>query len=118
MRGESENGDGQTFTAADGAQLIAFGANNVLEKTLAVTVKERALQLADRNGKITYRAAGNGWAVASGEDGQDGLFYIKTFQRRDQFISFELTYPSKAATTYRAVVDRVSRCFRIEPKPG
>lgn len=111
---EAPNGDGRTFTGADGAELAVFGRNNPDGATLADTVRDDAADLAGSHGRITYRVQKANWAVFSGANGGK-LFYSKTLQRKDQFVIFELTYPHAGADRYKSVVENLSRCFRLLP---
>ncbi|QAY78277.1 hypothetical protein [Sphingosinicella sp. BN140058] len=112
-QGEADNGDGQVFKARDGAELRAFGTNNVLDRSLAAEFAAQVRSFIGRNGKITYRVTRPGWEVVSGTNGGSRLFYAKTFARNDQFITFQLTYSKAATQRYRPVVDRLAQCFRL-----
>lgn len=109
---EADNGDGQTFTSDDGAQLKAFGTHNALGRSLAQEAGEQARHYAGAKGRITYRAAKPGWQAISGRDGRSNLFYTKTIAREDGFLMFQLRYPAKSAARYKPVVERLTRCFR------
>lgn len=111
-KGEADNGDGQTFRAADGAELRAFGSNNALDRTLADEAREQARHYTGKRGRITYRAAKPGWQVLSGNDGASTLFYAKTIARDGQFFTFQLKYPKSASVRYKPVVEQLARCFR------
>jgi hypothetical protein len=78
---EADAGDGRTFVGKDGAELLVFGAYNVLQSNLADEATEQASGYTGKKGKISYRAKGRGWLVLSGDDGADNLFYTKTFER-------------------------------------
>lgn len=112
-QGEADNGDGQTFKAPDGAELRAFGSNNVFNRSLTAETMEEARYYMGRRGKVTYRVEKRDWAVISGNDGRATAFYTKTFKRDDQFVTFQLKYPKVAATRYKPVVERLFSCFRL-----
>lgn len=112
-QGEADNSDGKAFKAADGAELRAFGSNNALDRTLDQELVEQTRYLTGAKGRITYRAAKANWVVASGNDGAGNLFYAKTFQRSDQFVTFQLAYPNAQAARYQPVVERLAACFRL-----
>jgi hypothetical protein len=114
---EPDNSDGRAFAGRDGAQLLVFGSNNILESSLAVEASDQARGYTGKSGKISYRAWGRGWMVLSGDDGADTLFYTKTFERGDQFLAFQLKYPKAAAAKYKPVIARLNRCF-VPLKPG
>ena len=109
-QGESENSDGQTFLAKDGAKLIVYGQNNALNDSLKNTLQETASRLAGPSGKVTYQVLKPNWFVASGR-GKDDIFYVKTLYSHDQFKSFELTYKDSQAAVYGPIVKRLSSCF-------
>jgi hypothetical protein len=114
---EADAGDGRTFVGKDGAELLVFGAYNVLQSNLADEATEQASGYTGKRGKISYRAKGREWLVLSGDDGADNLFYTKTFERGDRFLAFQLKYPKAAAAKYKPVIDRLNRCF-VPLKPG
>jgi len=109
-QGESPNSDGQKFLAKDGAQLIVFGQNNALGKSLRAVSVSTAARLAGASGKVTYKVLKPHWFVVSGKNGQT-VFYAKTFYSSDQFKSFELTYNRSAAAVYEPLVARLNTCF-------
>lgn len=106
-QGESDNGDGQRFEAADGAVLLAYGSANALNETLAA----RRASLVERLGPASYRSAGKGWFVISGRAGAT-TYYARVALRGEVFSSFELTYPNAAAARWDAVAAELSRCFK------
>ncbi len=110
-QGELDAHDGQTFKAADGGELTVFGANNVLDKSLAQAAHEYVQNLGGDGARVTYSAIRPDWAVLSGA-GARGVFYAKTFKRRDQLLTFTLTYPVAAAARYDAITAKLSRCFK------
>lgn len=110
-RPEAPNSDGRMFTAADGAQLRVYGGNNVLETSTADAAADTANRLAGPSGQTTYRVVKTGWFVVSGTSGK-GEFYAKSIHSGDEAKSFELTYPTSAATTWRPVAGRLNACFR------
>ena len=110
-QGELDAHDGQTFKAADGAEMAVFGANNVDGKSLDIAARAYARDLGGEGGHITYIAGRADWRVLSGV-GPKAMFYAKTFKRNDQFLTFTLAYPAAAAPRYDLVAAAVSRCFR------
>lgn len=109
---EAPNSDGRVFSAPDGGELTVYGSNNPEGTSLADNMRGEIDDLIGKVGKVTYRANGPNWAVFSGVKGTK-LFYGKTFQRRDQFATFELAYPRGAAARYKPVAEQLSRCFRL-----
>ena len=109
---EAPNSDGRVFSAPDGGELAVYGANNPQGKSLADNTREDIDDLIGKTGKVTYRANGANWTVFSGVNGAK-LVYSKTFVRRDQFVTFELSYPRGSASRYKSVAEQLSRCFRL-----
>lgn len=97
------NGDGMTFTAADGASLAVYGSNNALEQTPA--------QLADFNSEgmdVTYRKVGKDWVVLSGHDGHSIFYQRLEFGRGGVIHAFLLKYPATAKTKYDPLIGRIA----------
>jgi hypothetical protein len=120
---EPDNGDGLTFTAADGATLRVWGSLNADERDIAgleVFLREAA----DKDERITYRAAGANWLVLSGLRG-DKLFYTRyLFSHRGEVINaFDIDYAAARKAEYDPIVARLSkslkggRGFQAEGKP-
>src|SRR5262245_31556993 len=57
---EPDNGDGLTFTSPDGATLRVWGSLNVEEHDIA-GLEAFLRDAADKDERITYRAAGANW---------------------------------------------------------
>ena len=110
-QGELDAHDGQTFKGSDGGELVAFGANNALGKSLSQAAHDYVRGLGGEGAKVTYSAFRPNWAVLSGA-GLGGVFYAKILKRRDQFLVFTLTYPAAASARYDTVAAAVSRCFK------
>lgn len=110
---EADNGDGRAFRGKDGAQLLVFGSNNVDNRSLAKEASDQASSYVGAHGSISYYSAGKGWVVISGHDGTRTDFYTKTFQRADQFVSFQLKYPHVNEAVYKPLIERLNRCFTI-----
>lgn len=64
------------------------------------------------DGRVFSAPDGANWTVFFGASGAK-LVYSKTFVRRDQFVTFELTYPRGSAVRYKSVAEQLSRCFRL-----
>jgi hypothetical protein len=109
-----DNGDGQRFTAADGAELRIFASWNVDEDTPAKF--ETFLRSGDSDySNVTYRAAGDDWLVLSGNRG-DSIFYERyIFAKRkdgDVIHALTVTYPRDAKGVYDPIVARMARSLR------
>lgn len=115
---EADNGDGRRFTGAGGAELLVFGQFNVNDSSLADWAADGAQTYTGKRGRITYRAARQNWMVLSGDDGGRFVFYIKTLQREDAFVTFQLKYPRTQARLFRPIAERLSRCLKSTRLPG
>jgi hypothetical protein len=111
-QGEADNGDGQAFAARGSGELRVVGGYSGEGRTLTRATETAASFAAGPRGRITYRAFGETWGVASGEDGAGGIFYLKLFKRGDHVVRAKLHYPKAQADRYRPVVEQISRCFR------
>lgn len=110
-QGESDNGDGQTFAAADGAVLAAWGHHDVLDETVKDAMARTAGVLSGQGAAVSYQAVGKHWYVLSGTQDQR-IFYEKSIRTDGQFVAFRLTYPATAAQRYAPVVKRLAGCLR------
>jgi hypothetical protein len=63
--------------------------------------------------QITYRAAKNNWAVASGVAGGK-IFFVRQVLYRDTMAGFEIVYPVSEKTRLDGVVARLNTCLKIE----
>ena len=111
-QGDPDAGDGQHFKSRDGADLMAYAQWNVLDKSLGDQSQENARYYIGKRGKITYRLSKPDYEVLSGDDGAGKIFYTKTLQRKDEFITFAISYPKALANRYGPIVNRLSRCLR------
>ncbi|GEN58427.1 hypothetical protein [Acetobacter nitrogenifigens] len=115
-QGEPDNGDGQSFFGDNGVELSVFGRNHVDGLTLADNAKMESTQLAGSSGKTTYQAVRKDWAVVSGNDGKDGVFYSKILDSGDHYVVFELKYTQKESAVYDKVIVQLSRCLKSDQK--
>jgi hypothetical protein len=110
-QGEPDAGDGQEFIAGDGGKLLVFGSFNVEGSALDQIVGSYTSDLIKPHGRLTYRAIHSGWAVVSGENGRDRIFYSKTIKRNDEIAIFQLSYPKALAKRYAPIARRLSQCL-------
>ena len=105
-RAESDNGDGITLRAADGATLAIFGSNNVAGAGPAAYVQDL---LGDpRYRRLSYRLVRPDFAVLSGGVG-NRLFYERYgFDRAGLVHGFVLEYPAADRALYDPIVARLS----------
>jgi hypothetical protein len=109
-----DNGDGQAFTAADGAELRIFAHYNVDDYTPAE--QETFLRSAGSDyTDVTYRATGKNSLVLSGYRG-DLIFYEKYIfaGRKDDGVihALTVTYRRDTKTVYDPIVARMARSLR------
>jgi len=106
-----DNGDGQSFTAKDGAKLAIFAGLNVDNDTPAAY--EQFLRSGGSDYQnVTYRAAGENWLVLSGYRG-DTIFYEKYIFTKGQDIDvihgLVVSYPRAAKAVYDPIVARMAQ---------
>ena len=106
-----DNGDGQSFTAKDGAQLAIFAGFNIADHTPANY--EQFLRGGGSDYQnVTYRAAGADWLVLSGNRG-DSIYYEKyIFAHRqdvDVIHGLVVSYGRGAKVLYDPLVARMAR---------
>jgi hypothetical protein len=103
-----ENGDGQSFAAADGATLSIFGAHNIDNDT--PSSYEQMIR-GGRNrdyANVTYRAAGADWLVLSGYR-DDSVFYEKYIFADGLIHGLTIVYPRSAKAHYDPIAARAAR---------
>ncbi len=108
------NGDGQSFTASDGATLAIFGSYNVDNSSPAgyeTFLRGTGPDYQD----ISYRATGKNWLVLSGTRGET-IYYDKYVFVRGKgggtVHGLVVTYPSAAKDTYDPIVARMAKSLR------
>jgi hypothetical protein len=106
-----DNGDGQSFTAKDGAKLLIFAGLNIDSRTPATY--EESLRGGDTDYQdVTYRAAGGDWLALSGYRG-NLIFYEKYIFVDAKGIgvihSLVVTYPRAAKAVYDPIVARMAK---------
>jgi hypothetical protein len=108
-----DNGDGQAFTAADGAELRIFAHWNIDGD--APADYETFLRSGDSDyTDVTYRATGTNWLVLSGYRG-DSIFYEKyifTKGKNAAVHGLTVTYRRDAKAVYDPIVARMARSLR------
>src|SRR5262249_29449584 len=110
----SGGGDGQSFSAEDGAELLVWGSPNALNldlKGFETFVRENP----PAEQRISYRAAGKNWFVLSATR-VDHLFYSRYILSHSGAVqnAFEISYPARLAATYRPIAARIAGSL----KPG
>jgi hypothetical protein len=108
-----DNGDGQAFTAADGAELRIFAHWNIDDDRPGNY--ETSLRSGDSDyADVTYRATGNNWLVLSGNRGASIFYekYIFTKGKNSAIHALTVTYPRDAKAAYDPIVARMARSLR------
>ncbi|TIP22753.1 MAG: hypothetical protein E5X90_15165, partial [Mesorhizobium sp.] len=96
---EPENGDGQQWSAPDGASLTCSGIYNIDNDTPKGFVADEKANTGPGY-KITYSKSGKNWAVVSGIKG-DKVFYERRLFGKDGVIrTVWIEYPSSLKAKY------------------
>jgi hypothetical protein len=103
-----ENGDGQRWRSADGAELTVFGSYNVLDqKPAAFHAELVAARKASTD--LTYSRAGDNWAVVSGFDGSQVYYEKYLFGQGKEIIhAVILRYPKSLKAEYDPLVGPIA----------
>jgi hypothetical protein len=109
-----DNGDGQGFTAKDGAELSIFGGLNINNDTPA-TYEQFLRSSGTDYQNVTYRASGGNWLVLSGYR-DDTIFYEKYLFAKGKDVGvihgLVVTYPRQAKAVYDPIAARMAKSLR------
>ena len=109
-----DNGDGQSFTARDGAELAIFAGLNIDDSTPA-TYEALLRGGSSDYGEVSYRATGSNWLVLSGYRG-DSIFYEKYIFAKGKDIDvihgLVVTYRRDTKPIYDPIVARIAKSLR------
>jgi len=107
-QGEAENGDGQTFRAADGrAEMRVWGGYNANNDSLRA-VYEQAVN--EWGAGVSYKVIKPDWFVVTAlVNGK--IHYRKTMLRKDVLKTFEIEYDQSQKATYDSITARVAKSF-------
>jgi hypothetical protein len=108
---EPDAHDGVTFHGPPSTTLIAEGSYNAVSDTPASAAANELSAVAGGPVQITYRAAKNNWAVASGIAG-DKIVFVRQVLYRDVMAGFEIAYPVSEKARYDPIVTRLSSCLK------
>lgn len=114
-QGESDAGDGQSFKAADGAEIRAWGGyavDGTPSAQFADEMKQLSADLSGKTGKVTYRVDRPGWTVFSGRSGST-IFWVKGMRQGDRIVTVQFTYPAARMAAYQAIPGTLNRCSSI-----
>ncbi|KUM24715.1 hypothetical protein AU467_06310 [Mesorhizobium loti] len=108
---EPENGDGQQWSAPDGASLTCSGIYNIDNDTPKTFVAGEKAN-AGPGYKVTYTKTGKNWAVLSGVKG-DKVFYERRLFGTDGVIrSVWIEYPSSLKAKYDPLTGAIAASLR------
>lgn len=108
---EPENGDGQQWSATDGASLTCSGIYNIDNDTPKGFVDGEKAN-AGPGYKITYSKTGKNWAVLSGVKG-DRVFYERRLFGKDGVIrTVWIEYPSSRKAKYDPLAGAIAASLR------
>ncbi|MDG4881527.1 hypothetical protein [Mesorhizobium sp. WSM4884] len=108
---EPENGDGQQWSAPDGASLTCSGIYNIDNDTPKGFVADEKANTGPGY-EITYNKTGKNWAVLSGIKG-DKVFYERRLFGKDGVIrSVWIEYPSSLKAKYDPLTGAIATSLR------
>jgi hypothetical protein len=117
-QGVADNGDGQTFISHDGkTRLAVWGSNNSADPSEPAdtpkTAYAKALKAINKEGKrqLTLKLQKDNWFVLSGFEGAN-IFYRKVYFIKNQFIHFEISYPTAQREQWDAVAAKLAKSFK------
>lgn len=106
---EPDNGDGLKFTSPDDkAELVAYGSNNVFEKSVQQLYED---DLKEAGKDVSYHTIQKNWYVISYVHG-DIIMYQKTFVGSGSINSFQLKYPVTQKDAYNEIVNHIGKSFK------
>ena len=109
-QGEAENGDGQKFLTRDGkVEMLVYGSNNALEKTLRAAYQEETGRRQNRT--VTYQVLKTDWFVVSGTE-NDKVFFEKTMLHSGVFKTFRIEYDKGVKNTWDPITAKIARSFK------
>ncbi|HOE05439.1 MAG TPA: hypothetical protein PLZ52_09490 [Bacteroidales bacterium] len=107
-QGESMNGDGQKFLAADSsAFMLAYGVLNLsetLQQDFELATTDN--QYYESGFEITYKTFGETWYVINGIHGQN-MFYVHAVMNGSEVINVYFEYPLSEKQKYETLIKQV-----------
>lgn len=104
--------DGVVFLGPSGAILTVHGGYNVTSDTPASAAANELSAAGKGSVHVTYQAAGNGWAVASGTL-DDQIIFVRQSVKNDVIAGFEIVYPAGEKLRYDGIVKRINSCLKL-----
>lgn len=109
--GESDNGDGQVLSGANGeARLTVFA--RYADSAARSTCTAKSIASAS-NFRITYEVSRPGLTIASGLKDEKTVFYFKVIVSADRCGFFQLEYPEAMRGTFDPLVARMANSFKF-----
>lgn len=108
---EPENGDGQQWTAPDGASLTCSGIYNIDNDTPKGFVAGEKANIGPGY-KITYSKTGKNWAVLSGVKGDRVFYERRLFGKDDVIRTVWIEYPSSLKAKYDPLIVAIAASLR------
>jgi len=112
-QGESGSGDGQRFTAKNGAGEFSVWGELAMDfpKDTPLTCETAYKRVLGQTPGTTYKAKGKDWFVFSGYDDK-GVFYKKVLFQDGQLKTLLVNYPRNRKTEFDPIVQRMAKSFR------
>jgi hypothetical protein len=110
---EPDAHDGVRFQGPPGVTLIVEGSYNAASDTPSSAAANELTAVAGGPIQITYRAAKNNWAVASGI-AEGKIFFVRQVLYGDMMLGFEIVYPVREKIRFDSVVARLNTCLNVE----
>lgn len=109
---EADNGDGRHFVSSDENIRLSCWGSLELDRSMD---DEYARVLQEMGSGCTYKARKANWFVVSGiKDGN--VWYKRTVDLGEEFISFEFSYPRELLEYMNPVVTHISKSFKKPDK--
>lgn len=103
------NGDGREFLSSDRqTKMLVYGTENANNQTLA---QMYSTELNKGGRTVTYKVLKGSFFAISGYEGSN-IFYQKTMFKNNEFMTFNITYPTAQRNIYDRIVTRASKSFK------
>ncbi|MAS24241.1 MAG: hypothetical protein CMI08_12420 [Oceanospirillaceae bacterium] len=115
-QGESFNGDGQTFTSADGkVRVQVYGANLLNEEQLDELYQRAAKDdlYGNHSRLVTDKELGENWFRVSGYTEGDKVFYSKSILAGETLVTFTISYPEEQESQWQSAVSMLDNSFAL-----
>lgn len=111
--GESDNGDGQSYYNARGAQGLLVWGGNLLGDFDAEVTAATDYAVAENGWTISYAANAPGWAVFSGVKGSRILYqHMIALCDGSSYAAFRVEYSTTNAADLKPIIDQLATTLR------